>query len=148
MPKAGDIAYRDYFSHYAIFEKAYATTVTTGNGNTSGEDNLGAQVQTREHPMSGLTSFFDPLKLKTGSLGSGEGAEPEKPKTLKELRKELFNVNRKEEPGSEQEEDTDTSFDPLVQAQPEIRNWRVDHRGQIKIGRATRRERGCKNVEI
>src|SRR5215217_2119430 len=45
VPKAGDIAYRDNYSHYALVEKSDGTTVTTVNGNTSGEDNLGAQVQ-------------------------------------------------------------------------------------------------------
>jgi hypothetical protein len=131
IPKAGDIAYRDNFSHYAIVEKADGSTVTTVNGNTSGEDNLGAQVQTRDHPLSDWTAFFDPIKLKTGALGSGEGAVEEKPKTLKELRKELFNVNRKAEPGTGQEEDHEVPAGEHVQAKPELSDWSVNTNGQL-----------------
>jgi hypothetical protein len=52
MPLPGDIAYRNAYSHFAIVESANGGTVTTVNGNTAGEDNLGGQVQTRDHPMS------------------------------------------------------------------------------------------------
>jgi hypothetical protein len=131
IPKAGDIAYRDNFSHYAIVEKADGATVTTVNGNTSGEDNLGAQVQTRDHPLSNWTAFFDPIKLKTGALGSGEGAVEEKPKSLKELRKELFNVDRKAEPGTEQEEDRATPTGEHVQTKPELSDWSVSTGGDL-----------------
>lgn len=133
IPKAGDIAYRDNYSHYAIVEKADSNTVTSVNGNTSGEDNMGAQVQTRDHPMSDWTAFFDPLKLKTGSLNSGEGAVEEKPKTLKELRKELFNVNRKEEPGANQEEEG-LVFDAETHQHndsPELGNLAVNAKGEL-----------------
>jgi hypothetical protein len=131
IPKAGDIAYRDNFSHYAIVEKADGSTVTTVNGNTSGEDNLGAQVQTRDHPLSNWTAFFDPIKLKTGALGSGEGAVEEKPKTLKELRKELFNIDRKAEPDNGKEEDQAVQADRHVQAKPELSDWSVNTNGDL-----------------
>jgi len=136
VPKPGDIAYRDNYSHYAIVEKADGTTVTTVNGNTSGEDNLGAQVQTRDHPLSDWTAFFDPLKLKTGSLNSGEGAVEEKPKTLRELRKELFNVNRKEEPRTEQEEDPASIEDQQLQAKPELSSWSINAKGELNCAPA------------
>lgn len=131
IPKAGDIAYRDNYSHYAIVEKADGSTVTTVNGNTSGEDNLGAQVQTRDHPLSDWTAFFDPIKLKTGALGSGEGAVEERPKTLKELRKELFNIDRKAEPGTRQEEEHAMQADEHVQAKPELSDWSVSGTGDL-----------------
>ena len=96
-PKAGDIAYRNLNSHFAIVEKTTGSTVTTVNGNTAGEDNLGGQVQTRDHPLSDWTAFFDPLKMMQGALGSPEGEVETKPKSLAEMRRELFNVQRKEE---------------------------------------------------
>jgi len=111
MPQPGDIAYRNEFSHFAIVEKVSGSTVTTVNGNTSGEDNLGAQVQTRDHPLSNWTAFFDPLKLKDGSLTNSE-VVPEKPKSLRELRRELFNVNRKEEAGTEKEDELQRKENP------------------------------------
>jgi len=128
IPHAGDIAYRDAFSHFAIVESATGGTVKSVNGNTAGEDNLGGQVQTREHPLSDWTAFFNPLKLMSGSLGSGEGPV-EKPKTLKELRKELFKVNRKEE-GDHEEESTNEENN--VQPKTELSNWNVDAGGHLQ----------------
>ena len=71
IPKAGDIAYFNKNSHYAIVEKTEPenpapserkkVNVVTVNGNTSGEDNLGAQVQVKTHPISHWHAFFDPL---------------------------------------------------------------------------------------
>ncbi len=71
IPKAGDIAYFNKNSHYAIVEKTEPENpapserkkinVVTVNGNTSGEDNLGAQVQVKTHPISHWHAFFDPL---------------------------------------------------------------------------------------
>ena len=40
-----------------------------------------------------------------GSLGSGDGPVEEKPKTLKELRKELFNIDRKADKEKEKKDD-------------------------------------------
>jgi hypothetical protein len=97
VPRTGDIAYKEGYSHYAIVESATAGTVTTVNGNTAGEDNLGGQIQTHEHPISNWSAFFNPLIVMEGTLGSGEGPVEEKPKTLRELRRELFNIDRKEE---------------------------------------------------
>ena len=108
-PKTGDIAYRNEKSHYAIVERTNGAgsnaDVITVNGNTAGEDNLGAQVQTRTHKLSNWTAFFNPLVLMQGSLRDAEAMPDAKPKSLKELRKELFRVNRqaeleKEEPGA------------------------------------------------
>ncbi|MBV5311936.1 MAG: DUF4157 domain-containing protein [Prolixibacteraceae bacterium] len=127
-PMPGDIAYRNAYSHFALVESASGNTVKTVNGNTAGEDNLGGQVQTKENPLSDWTAFFNPLLIMQGSLGSGEGAVEEKPKTLKELRKELFNVSRKED--SEQEKTEDTS-ETGVQAKPELSTWSIGPDGAL-----------------
>lgn len=100
MPLPGDIAYRNAFSHFAIVDSVNGGTVTTVNGNTAGEDNLGGQVQTKDHPIADWTAFFNPLLIMQGNLGSGERAAEEKPKSFRELRQELFNINRKTEEGS------------------------------------------------
>lgn len=99
MPLPGDIAYRNAFSHFAIVDSVNGGTVTTVNGNTAGEDNLGGQVQTKDHPIADWTAFFNPLLIMQGNLGSGERAAEEKPKSFRELRQELFNINRKTEEG-------------------------------------------------
>jgi Domain of unknown function (DUF4157)/DNA/RNA non-specific endonuclease len=105
-PKTGDIAYRNEKSHYAIVERTNGAgsnaDVITVNGNTAGEDNLGAQVQTRTHKLSNWTAFFNPLVLMQGSLRDAEAMPDAKPKSLKELRKELFRVNRQAEPEKEE----------------------------------------------
>ncbi len=127
LPMPGDIAYRNAFSHYAIVESVSGNTVKTVNGNTAGEDNLGGQVQTKEHPLSDWTAFFNPLLVMTGSLGTGEtAAVEEKPKTLKELRKELFNVSRKEENENETAQETNETS---IQAKQELSNWSVNGDG-------------------
>lgn len=127
-PRPGDIAYRAAYSHFAIVESSSGGKVRTVNGNTAGEDNLGGQVQTREHPIANWSGFFNPLLIMEGSLGSGEGPTPEKPKPLEELRKEIFGVSRKEEGENEGgwsgEEDT-------VQTKPEKSNWHVDAGGGL-----------------
>ena len=71
IPKAGDIAYFNKNSHYAIVEKTEPENpspserkkinVITVNGNTSGEDNLGAQVQVKTHAIAHWDAFFNPL---------------------------------------------------------------------------------------
>jgi hypothetical protein len=71
IPKAGDIAYFNTNSHYAIVEKTEPENpsasdkknikVSTVNGNTAGEDNLGGQVQIKQHPISHWAGFFNPL---------------------------------------------------------------------------------------
>ncbi|MEJ8840795.1 DUF4157 domain-containing protein [Lacibacter sp. H375] len=65
-PRAGDIAYKGPpYHHYAIVENATGgaknATVNTVDGNTAGEDNLGAQVQQRSQSMSVWKLFFNPL---------------------------------------------------------------------------------------
>jgi hypothetical protein len=65
-PRAGDIAYKGPpYHHYAIVESATGgaknATVNTVDGNTAGEDNLGAQVQERSQTMSVWKLFFNPL---------------------------------------------------------------------------------------
>jgi hypothetical protein len=150
IPHAGDIAYRNAYSHFAIVESSTGTTVKSVNGNTAGEDNLGGQVQTREHPLTDWTAFFDPLKLMSGSLGSGEGPIEEKPKTLRELRRELFNVNRKEDDGLEEEnihEENDTAHEtPEVQSKPELSTWSVDSSGKLKTNTSTTSHVNDKNL--
>lgn len=65
-PRAGDIAYKGPpYHHYAIVESATGgaknATVNTVDGNTAGEDNLGAQVQERSQSMTAWKLFFNPL---------------------------------------------------------------------------------------
>ncbi len=130
IPKTGDIAYKEGYSHYAIVESATGDTVKSVNGNTAGEDNLGGQIQTHEHPMSNWTAFFNPLLNMEGTLGSGEGPVEEKPKTLHELRRELFHVNRKTE-GEHDDEKQNTHEETPVQAKPELSTWSVNSDGNI-----------------
>ncbi|MFA5326309.1 MAG: DUF4157 domain-containing protein [Prolixibacteraceae bacterium] len=130
-PMPGDIAYRNAYSHFAIVESAAGNTVKTVNGNTAGEDNLGGQVQTKENPLSDWTAFFDPLKIMKGSLGSGDGPVEEKPKTLRELRKELFHIDRKEE---NEQENTADSKPAEIQAKPELSTWSIDASGTLNTG--------------
>lgn len=131
-PLPGDIAYRNAFSHFAIVASVNGGTVTTVNGNTAGEDNLGGQVQTKDHPISNWTAFFNPLLIMQGNLGSGEGSAAEKPKTLEELRKELANVNRKEE--EEHNEESSTENEEVIQTKPELSNWSVGGGGKLQTG--------------
>jgi Domain of unknown function (DUF4157) len=127
QPMPGDIAYRNAFSHFAIVESVKGGTVTTVNGNTAGADNLGGQVQTRDHPLSEWTAFFNPLLIMQGNLGSGEGgAVEQKPKTLAEIRQEAQKLNRKEEP----DEHTNTDATE-VQAKQELSSYNVDAKGKL-----------------
>src|SRR6185436_10709459 len=120
------------FSHFAIVESVNGNTVTTVNGNTAGEDNLGGQVQTKDHPIAEWTAFFNPLLIMQGNLGSGEGPAAEKPKTLEELRKDLARVNRKEEEGHEETAEAET--EDAIQTKPELSNWSVDGGGNLQTG--------------
>ncbi|MEO6455443.1 MAG: DUF4157 domain-containing protein, partial [Ginsengibacter sp.] len=137
-PKPGDIAYRAAYSHYAIVESVNGNLVRSVNGNTSGEDNMGGQIQSREHPLSNWTGFFNPLLLMEGNLGSGEGAAEEKPKTLKELRKEKFNINKKEaEPDIEAAKEDGESVNENgqnenhIQTKTELSSWSVGGDGKL-----------------
>jgi hypothetical protein len=147
-PKTGDIAYRNEKSHYAIVEQTSGAgsnaDVITVNGNTAGEDNLGAQVQTRTHKLSNWTAFFNPLVLMQGSLRDAEAMPDAKPKSLKELRKELFRVNRKAEP--EQEEPGYHAEDARIQAKHEIASG-APAQGAPNLQRAEEEEREEEPVE-
>lgn len=130
QPMPGDIAYRNAFSHFAIVESVNGGTVTTVNGNTAGEDNLGGQVQTKDHPMSDWTAFFDPLQIMQGPLGTGEAAAVDtKPKTLAEIREAAKKLQRKED-GDEEQKSNDASTE--VQAKTELSNWSVDAGGSLQ----------------
>lgn len=131
IPKAGDIAYRNNFSHFAIVEKATAETITTVNGNTAGEDNLGGQVQVRDHPRSDWTAFFDPLMLKDGPLTSGETtAEAVVPLGVDELRKKLF---RKEDAGEELEHhEAESAVGAEIQAKQDLSPYSVNSQGILQ----------------
>ena len=93
---------------------------------------MGGQVQTRDHPLAYWTGFFNPLLLMQGSLGSGEGSAEQKPKTLSELRKELFKVDKKEEDGHE----SDVREEASVQAKHELSSWNVDAGGNLQTSPA------------
>ncbi|MEO7312803.1 MAG: DUF4157 domain-containing protein [Chitinophagaceae bacterium] len=71
IPRPGDIAYFGTNSHYAIVEKTQPENpdtkdrknvqVSTVNGNTTGENNLGGQIQIKTHKVSHWDGFFNPL---------------------------------------------------------------------------------------
>jgi hypothetical protein len=72
LPRKGDIAYRELNQHFAMVtgveDPASAAgkdfknvRVATINGNTSGEDNLGGQVEEKWEPISRWLAFFDPV---------------------------------------------------------------------------------------
>ncbi len=100
QPQPGDIAYREEFSHYALVASSDGSTVTTVNGNTAGDDNIGGQIQVQSHPREHWFAFFDPTLMMEGSLRSPDARDlpgAAQTRSLKELRKKLFNVNRKAE---------------------------------------------------
>jgi len=131
LPLPGDIAYRNAYSHFAIVESAEGGTVKTVNGNTAGEDNLGGQVQTKDHPMKEWTAFFDPLKIMEGSLGPGEAIEPEiTPKTLAEIRADVKRLHRKEE--SDEEQQTANEVSTEIQTKTELSDWHVNKTGSLQ----------------
>jgi uncharacterized protein DUF4157 len=72
LPRKGDIAYREKNQHFALVtgveapaERAGKTfksiRVATLNGNTSGNDNLGGQIEEKWEPISRWEGFFDPV---------------------------------------------------------------------------------------
>lgn len=100
VPKAGDIAYRQEFSHYALVASSDGSNVTSINGNTAGDDNVGGEIQVQTHPKDHWFSFIDPTMMMEGALRAPNaadtpGAAPAR--SLKELRKQKYNVNRKAE---------------------------------------------------
>ncbi len=100
-PQPGFLAYRNLRSHYALVSSASGTKVTTVNGNTAGADNLGGEIQEQTHDISNWTAFFDPMKLTDGAVRNPDAGVEGKPKSLRELQKELFNVSRKEDDGKD-----------------------------------------------
>ncbi len=99
-PQPGDIAWRREFQHYGLVASSEGSNVTTVNGNTSGDDNVGGQVQEQTHPIEHWFAFFDPASIQDGPLqspGQGTGAAAAPVRSLAELRKSLFGVNRKSE---------------------------------------------------
>ncbi len=72
LPRKGDIAYREKFDHFALVSgvegpktaegKGFKSIlVATINGNTSGEDNLGGQIEEKWEPISKWLAFFNPV---------------------------------------------------------------------------------------
>jgi hypothetical protein len=131
-PRPGDIAWKKAFSHFAIVESVSGDSVRCVNGNTAGADNMGGQVQSREHKLTEWDAYMNPVTMATGPLTSGE-APAEKPKTFDELRKELFKLNRKE--GNEPEiEETNKEEENKIQEKPELSDWQVDKGGKLQTG--------------
>ena len=105
-PKPGDLAYKKDRSHYGlVVAMEGANRVKSVNGNTAGDDHLGGEIQVQTHDLSNWQAFFNPLVAKTGNLRDPDlGDKDTAPKTLDELLKEKFNVSRKAENESEEEE--------------------------------------------
>ncbi|RIK35289.1 MAG: hypothetical protein DCC55_30735, partial [Chloroflexi bacterium] len=72
LPRKGDIAYREKNQHFALVtgvespetaagKEFKSILVATINGNTSGEDNLGGQVEEKWEPIGKWLGFFDPV---------------------------------------------------------------------------------------
>ena len=102
QPAAGNLAYRREFSHYALVASSDGATVTSINGNTAGDDNVGGEIQVQTHPKDHWFGFFDPTLMMEGSLrapGSPDAPGAAPVRSLKELRQKLFKVNRKSEDG-------------------------------------------------
>jgi hypothetical protein len=96
-PQPGYIAYRNLRSHYGLVSSVSGTKVTTVNGNTAGADNLGGEIQEQTHDISNWTAFIDPVKLTTGAIRNPSAGVEDKPKSLREMQKEMFGVQRKED---------------------------------------------------
>lgn len=90
IPQKGDIAYKGPpYMHYAIVDKSEPegetnpskVRVTTINGNTAGQDNLGGQVASSTDPLSAWTAkggFFNPLYGKEDQLPKNPSPVTEK----------------------------------------------------------------------
>ncbi len=97
LPHKGDIAYRHTNQHFALVTGVESPAsaagkdfksirVATINGNTSGEDNLGGQIEEKWEPISRWDGFFDPVAkldmppaalVQTGVEPDQAAAEPE-----------------------------------------------------------------------
>lgn len=122
VPQAGDIAWRREFSHYALVASSDGANVTTVNGNTAGEDNVGGQIQVKTHPKEHWFSFIDPTMIMEGALrdpNSPDNATAAPAKSLAELRKQLFKVDRKPEAQGEAAQEEKAPEEKPIQAKPE-----------------------------
>ncbi|HWR82085.1 MAG TPA: DUF4157 domain-containing protein [Candidatus Deferrimicrobium sp.] len=72
LPQKGDIAYHKTFDHLALVSDVEdaasrqgkdftSTRVATVNGNTSGSDNLGGQIEEKWEPVGRWLTFFNPV---------------------------------------------------------------------------------------
>ncbi len=106
VPKPGDIAYKHLRSHFGLVVGMEGSNrVKSVNGNTAGDDHLGGEIQVQTHDLSSWDGFFNPMVAKTGNLRDpGKGDKDTEPKTFKELRKLKYNVSRKADPATEDEE--------------------------------------------
>lgn len=106
-PKPGDLAFKQKRSHYGLVVGMDGPNrVKSVNGNTAGDDNLGGEIQVQTHDISNWQAYFNPLVAKTGNLRDSEhGDKDTEPKTFKELRKLKYNVSRKAENVSGEEEE-------------------------------------------
>ncbi len=99
-PQPGDIAYRQEFSHYGLVASSDGSAVTTINGNTAGDDNVGGEIQVQTHPRNHWFSFIDPTQMMDGALrapGTPDAPGATRTRSLRELRQQLFNVDRRAE---------------------------------------------------
>ncbi len=106
-PRPGDIAYKQDYSHFALVEQTVGDQVRTINGNTSGEDNMGAQVEVREDPLSVWHAFFNPLELAQGEVREPQAKEERQSRELREIRQAVFGIDRKPEQGQAPESATE-----------------------------------------
>ncbi len=105
QPQPGDIAWRREFQHFGLVSSSDGANVSTVNGNTSGDDNLGGQVQEQTHPIDHWFAFFDPASIQDGPLqapGQGSGAAAPPVRSLAELRQSLFGVSPQHEDSGKQ----------------------------------------------
>jgi hypothetical protein len=118
--QAGDIAYRKEFSHYALVVSSDGANVTSMNGNTSGDDNVGGEIQLQTHPKDHWFAFFNPTMMMDGSLRNPGGPENAPVRSLRELRQKLFRVNRKANDSKSEVEETDDKVQAKTNNETEV----------------------------
>ncbi len=57
-PQVGDVAHKSKNAHFALVSGIEGSNIRTVNGNTSGEDNLGGQIEEKSEPLSNWLLFF------------------------------------------------------------------------------------------
>lgn len=127
VPQKGDIAYKGPpYMHYAIVDKSEPegesnpskARVTTINGNTAGQDNLGGQVASSTDPVGAWTEkggFFNPLFGKDAQLPK----EPSKI-TAEEIRQIIEETTAIVEKGSATSE-SKSSKSKAAEDKPEVK---------------------------